>query len=436
MWRTTIFAIAATALLFGETAAARPPAGMPAEGRVMVAQSGSQHATEPALRAIIAQLRAGNPDYATLEPQLAQAIRPQAAASRALLERLGSLERIEFIGTQNGADLYRGTFANGATIWAIKLSPAGKVAALFFRPDVASAPAADPSGIEVTTSGLSGTLRKPDGVERPPVVLLIAGSGPTDRNGNQAGQGPDALRQIAEALVARGIASLRYDKRGVGRSAVPANFREEDFVLGNFVDDAAAWLAFLAQRSDLGPRFVAGHSEGGLIAILLAKRAPVSGIMLLATPGRPVGEATREQLRAADLPKPILDEALATLAALERGESVAQVSPPLMPLLRPSVQPFLRSMLAVAPAQELKGLHVPVLVAQGGRDRQVSAADAAALIDARPDAQVFRAPEMNHVLKRAPDDAAGQQKSYTDPSIPLAPGLAEALAAFVRENGG
>jgi pimeloyl-ACP methyl ester carboxylesterase len=429
MWRTTVFAVAAALPLLSGTAA-------PSEGRVMIAQNATQHETEPALRAVIGQLGAGSLDYTAFEPQLEQTIRQQMPAIGPLLEKLGALQRIEFVATQNGTDVYRVVFANGTTIWAIKMSGVGKIAGLSFRPDPAAAVTPDPHGIEVTTAGLSGTLRKPDGVERPPVVLLIAGSGPTDRNGNQAGRGPDELHQIAEALAARGIASLRYDKRAVGRSAAPANFREQDLVLDNFIDDAAAWLAFLAQRSDLGPRFVAGHSEGGLIAILLAKRTPVSGIVLLATPGRPVGEATREQLRAAGLPQPILDEALTTLSALERGESVAQVSPPLQPLLRPSVQPFMRSLLAVAPAQELRRLRVPVLVAQGGRDLQVSAADADALTEARPDAAVFRAAEMNHVLKTAPADAAGQQKSYTDQSVPLAPGLVEAIAAFVRDHQG
>jgi pimeloyl-ACP methyl ester carboxylesterase len=107
------------------------------------------------------------------------------------------------------------------------------------------------------------------------------------------------------------------------------------------------------------------------------------------------------------------------------------VSPPLLPLLRPSVQPFMRSLLAIDPPAELAGLRVPVLVAQGGHDLQVSEADAAALLRARPDAVMFRSPEMNHVLKLAPADRAGQDKAYSDPSIPLAPGLAAAMAAFV-----
>jgi pimeloyl-ACP methyl ester carboxylesterase len=314
------------------------------------------------------------------------------------------------------------------------MSPSSKIAALSFRPDAASAYALDPNGEDVAVAGLCGTLRKPSGVDRPPVVLLVAGSGPTDRNGNQAGREPSELRQIAEALAERGIASLRYDKRAVGRSFVPAGFREQDLVIDNFVDDAASWVAWLNQRPDLGPVIVAGHSEGGVIAILLAKRVPVAGIVLLATPGRRLGETTREQLRAAGLPPAILEEALTILAALERGESVPNVSPPLMPLLRPSVQPFMRSILTVDPAGELARLRVPVLVAQGGHDLQVSEADAAALLRARPDATSFRSLEMNHVLKLTPAERAAQQLAYSDPKIPLAPGLVDAMADFISAH--
>jgi pimeloyl-ACP methyl ester carboxylesterase len=425
MSRSTVITVVAALLLAGAAAAGA------AERRVMTAQNGTQQQTEPALREIIEQLRAGNPDESMLEPELGQAIKQQMAGVRSLLARLGSLQRVEFIGNQSGVDLYRGIFANGATIWAIAMSPARKIATLSFRPDAASNNAPDPNGLDVATAGLSGTLRKPANVDRPPVVLLIAGSGPTDRNGNQPGHEPGELRQIAEALAEHGIASLRYDKRAIGRSVVAASFREDDLVIGSFVDDAAAWLAWLEQRADLGPRIVAGHSEGGLIAILLAKRVPVSAIVLLATPGRRLGDVTREQLRAAGMPKPILDEALATLAALERGESVANVSPP---LLRPSVQPFMRSLLAIDPPTELERARIPVLIAQGGHDLQVGEADAAALLRARPDAVVFRSPEMNHVLKLAPAERAAQDKAYSDPSVPLAPGLVDAIVAFVRDR--
>jgi len=147
-----------------------------------------------------------------------------------MLEPLGPLRQIDFIGTENGADTYKATFQNGSVqLVQSGYRPPAKIAGCFFKPVLA----AEAAGEDVAVAGLSGTLLKPANVEDPPVVLLIAGSGPTDRNGNQGLTGPGELRQLAEALAERGIASLRYDKRGIGRSPV-AGLREEDFVLNSF----------------------------------------------------------------------------------------------------------------------------------------------------------------------------------------------------------
>ncbi|HEY2569966.1 MAG TPA: alpha/beta fold hydrolase, partial [Solirubrobacteraceae bacterium] len=390
-----------------------------------LAQAAPARATAAALRKVITDLQRGAPDAASMEPALYAALQSQGGAG--LLARFGALQGLEFVASQNGADVYRVTFQNGVTLWTIALSPSGRIAGLFFKP----VEAPETAGEDVTVGILSGTLLKPPGVERPPVVLLVAGSGPTDRNGNQGGAGPGELRQLAEALAQRGVASLRYDKRGIGRSAV-AGLREQDMVLGSFVDDAAAWITWLQQRRDLGAPIVAGHSEGGLIAILLAKRIPVSGIVLIATPGRRLGDVLREQLQQNGMPAPLLSDAIATIAALERGESVSTVKPELAALFRPSVQPFMRSTLAVDPAGELGGLKLPVMIVAGGHDLQVSAADAALLAQARPDAVRLDIPDMNHVLKIAPADRAGQQNAYANPSLPLAPGLGDAVAAFAK----
>ena len=220
---------------------------------------------------------------------------------------------------------------------------------------------------------------KPDGSEPPPVVLLIGGSGPTDRNGNQGGTGPAELRQLAEQLAEQGIASLRYDKRGVGRSPAPG-LREEDLVLNAYVEDAVAWLDWLQQRPDLGKRIVAGHSEGGLIAMLAAKRTAVAGIVLLATPGRKLADVVRDQLQRIGMEPPLQAEALTILASLERGEKVSSVNPALQALFRPSVQPYMISELAIDPAKELNSLALPVMIVSGGHDLQVGSADAALLV--------------------------------------------------------
>jgi alpha-beta hydrolase superfamily lysophospholipase len=432
-WLVILMIALAGLMVFARCASAADHRGMapsPIRGAPMtLAQIDTARETAGPLRKIIAELQRGAPDAASMEPALQTAVQAQSQAMAALLGRLGPLQQIEFVGTQDGADAYKVSFQNGAATWFIRMSPAGKIAGLFFQP----IQAAEAAGEDVAAAGLSGTLLKPPGIERPPVVLLISGSGPTDRNGNQGGTGPAELRQLAEQLAERGIASLRYDKRGIGRSVLPG-LREENLVLDSFVEDAAAWLGWLQQRSDLGPRFVAGHSEGGLIAILLAKRTSVSGIVLLATPGRRLGDVTRDQLSRSGMAPALRTEALAILAALERGEAVANVSAPLLPLLRPSVQPFMRSMLVLDPAQDLRALRLPVLIVSGGHDLQVGPDDAARLAAARPDAARLDIPGMNHVLKIAPADPAGQQDAYANPDLPLAPGVGDAIATFVRRS--
>ncbi|MDA9524514.1 hypothetical protein XI06_30570 [Bradyrhizobium sp. CCBAU 11434] len=287
-------------------------------------------------------------------------------------------------------------------------------------------------GDDVAMDGLSGTLLKPRDVEHPPVVLLIGGSGPTDRNGNQGGTGPGELRQLAEQLAEKGIASLRYDKRAVGRSAV-AGLREKDFVLNSFVDDAVTWLDWLRRRPDLGPRIIAGHSEGGVIALLAAKRTSVAGIVLLATPGRKLGDVIREQLQGFRMDAALQSEASTILATLERGELVPNVSPALHALFRPSIQRYMISELAIDPVTEIKTLTLPVMIVSGGHDLQISSADADALSAERPDAICLTISGMNHVLKMAPADRASQQDAYSNPNLPLAPGLSDAIANFVQQ---
>ncbi|MCG2626174.1 alpha/beta fold hydrolase [Bradyrhizobium sp. WYCCWR 13023] len=392
------------------------------------AQNDASRPTEAPLRKIIADLQQGAPDTGSMEPELGSAVQAQAAAIAGLLQSLGRVQQLEFTGTENGTDVYKVTFERGAASWRILMAPTGKIAGLLFKPVAAP----ETRGDDVAMDGLSGTLLKPRDVEHPPVVLLIGGSGPTDRNGNQGGTGPGELRQLAEQLAEKGIASLRYDKRAVGRSAV-AGLREKDFVLNSFVDDAVTWLDWLRRRPDLGPRIIAGHSEGGVIALLAAKRTSVAGIVLLATPGRKLGDVIREQLQGFRMDAALQSEASTILATLERGELVPNVSPALHALFRPSIQRYMISELAIDPVTEIKTLTLPVMIVSGGHDLQISSADADALSAERPDAICLTISGMNHVLKMAPADRASQQDAYSNPNLPLAPGLSDAIANFVQQ---
>ena len=281
---------------------------------------------------------------------------------------------------------------------------------------------------------LHGTLSLPDGQGKVPVVLLHAGSGPTDRNGNSAmlpGQN-NALRMLADALARNGIATLRYDKRGIGASASAAR-READLRLDDYIDDATAWLRQL--RAD--PRFtnvlMAGHSEGALIAMVACQKAQLDGCVLIAGAGKALDDILRVQLKPR-LPPDLYAQNERILLALKRGEQVSDVPPALLALYRPSVQPYLIASMKVDPRAAVGALRMPLLILQGVTDLQVSVADAQALSAAAPAARLVIVPGMNHVLKMVSGDLAQQMPSYGDPALPLAPALVDAVTAFVQER--
>ena len=288
---------------------------------------------------------------------------------------------------------------------------------------------------EVSVDGgrepLYGTMLTPEGARPGPVVLLIAGSGPTDRDGNSSigGVKPQNLKLIAEGLAAHGVASLRYDKRGIGESR-PAMTTEADVRFTTFVDDAVSFAKFLQAQPGVTCVILAGHSEGALIAPLAARKVRTCGVISISGMGRPLGVVIRAQLKAAGLPADKLAVADQVLSELEHGREVPGI-PATDPLFRPSVQPYLISQLTIDPVAALKAAPAPVLILQGDTDIQVSVEDARLLAAGRPDATLVILPGVNHVLKTAPLDRAANVATYMDPSLPLAPGVMAAIDAFV-----
>jgi hypothetical protein len=288
--------------------------------------------------------------------------------------------------------------------------------------------------LETTAGTLSVTLETPSGAGLFPVALIIAGSGPTDRDGNSlAGVKTDMYKLVAQGLAQNGIASLRYDKRGVGKSTLKDR-REENLRFDEFVSDAVSLLGWLERDARFGKRFIIGHSEGSLIGMLAAQRAKVDGFISLAGAGRPIDVVLLEQL-SAQLPAPMLEESKRVMSELKAGRTVpeSQINLPdqiKLSLFRASVQPYLISWFSYDPALEVVRLTCRVLVVQGSTDVQVSLEDARRLAGALKTQPVL-IEGMNHVLKRAPAGAANQQAAYSDPSLPLMPGLLETLVAFI-----
>jgi pimeloyl-ACP methyl ester carboxylesterase len=289
---------------------------------------------------------------------------------------------------------------------------------------------------DVTVEGgaapLFGSLRTPTAAKPGPAVLLIAGSGPTDRDGNSTMPGvrPANLKLIAEGLAAAGVPSLRYDKRAIGKSA-PAALSEADLRFTTAVDDAVLFARLLKAQPSVTCVILLGHSEGALIAALAAQKIETCGVIEASGIGRPLGVVLREQLAAQNLPPPVMAQIETALTELEHGRQIANV-PGLEALFRPSIQPYLISQLSLDPAKALAGVKAPVLILQGDNDVQVSVQDARLLAAARPDARLVILPGVNHVLKTAPSDRAGNVATYADPNLPLAAGVMPAILAFAQ----
>jgi pimeloyl-ACP methyl ester carboxylesterase len=297
---------------------------------------------------------------------------------------------------------------------------------------VAAAPRAAPKSEPIAAGALAGTLERPAGKAKA-TVLIIPGSGPTDRDGNNVrGVKAAPYRMLADDLAARGIATVRIDKRGMfgSKAAGDANA----VTIGAYVADTGAWIA--AARLATGAKCVwlAGHSEGGLVALASAHQPGICGLVLIAAPGRPLDVIIREQVAANSANAPVAGQVDAALTALKAGKhvDVSAMHPALAKgLFNPKVQDFLIDMFRYDPAALAKGASVPVLIVQGEHDIQVSRGDADRLAAAQPKAKLVVVPGMNHVLKVAPAERVANVATYADPSLPLAPGLVEAIAAFV-----
>lgn len=273
---------------------------------------------------------------------------------------------------------------------------------------------------------IDAVLTVPPGVERPPVVLLIAGSGPTDHDGNGPSIKPSTLKKLCEQLAARNIASLRYDKRGAG--VWKAEFgRPEDFRFKNYVDDAAALASFLRNSGDFSRVALIGHSEGGLVAILAARLTPIDGLVLLATAARRQGDLLKAQLeKMLDRNKfePIAD----AIDAMMAGRIVDPTPPGLS--IPPSMQPGIASGFAEDPIAPLRLIEQPALIVGGGRDRQVARQDFDMLAAALPIAKTLWLEDMNHVLVDVTNET-DDLEAYNQPERALNAALIDSVASFI-----
>lgn len=299
--------------------------------------------------------------------------------------------------------------------------------------------------IDTPTGTLFGTLERPQSTTPSPVVLIIAGSGPTDRDGNSpVFKSPNnSLKLLAQGLATNGLASVRYDKRGVGETGkammlaaekARTVLREEDLSFETFIDDAVEWGKKLRADRRFSSLIVLGHSEGSLIGMVAAQRVGAHAFVSVAGAGRHIHQLILEQVKPQLTPE-LLKTTEDILQQLVAGKRVESVPPALHVLLRPSVQPYLISWLRYDPVKEIAKLRIPVLIMQGTTDIQVSLEDAKRLASANPPAKLIVIEGMNHVLKAVPKEQDKQVSSYSDPTLPVVPDLLSELSSFVIKVG-
>ena len=290
----------------------------------------------------------------------------------------------------------------------------------------------EPVTLKTPTGDIFGTVELPGTRTPVPVVLIIAGSGPTDRNGNSPALpgANNSLKMLADGLAARGIASVRYDKRGIAASRA-AMTGEQDLRFTHFIEDAEAWVKQLRADNRFSTVTIVGHSEGSLIGMVAARDAGADAYVSLEGTGRKAADILAEQLKP-QLPPELFAQTQGILDQLSRG-TIPDPPPTVLPMLfRASVLPYLVSWFKYDPAVEIAKLEIPVMIVQGTTDIQISMVDAKALAAAKPTARFLVVEGMNHILKEVSGDRMAQLPKYGDSTLAVVPKLLDEIAAFVR----
>lgn len=273
---------------------------------------------------------------------------------------------------------------------------------------------------------VEGTLLVPE-VDACPLVIIIAGSGPTDRDGNQPMMKNNSLRFLAEELYKNKIASFRYDKR-ILKQIELRTIDEKQLRFSDFIDDAVSVLNHFKKDDRFSKIYIIGHSEGSLIGMVAAQEG-ADGFISLAGAGQEIDDVIVDQLEnqapfLADSAREAFDDIRATGKA-------TNFNPGLASIFREEIQPYLLSWMQYNPQEELKKLDVPILLINGDKDFQVQLSELELLTQAKPKAQSKVIEGMNHIFKKAEDMGLENQKTYNIYNLPVMPELIDAISEFI-----
>lgn len=275
---------------------------------------------------------------------------------------------------------------------------------------------------------INGTLLKPNSAEKSALVILIPGSGPTDRDGNNIAMKNNSLKFLAEGLASNNIATFRYDK------SVLSYTKEDKATINSltfniFVEEAKSVIHYFKIKNYYSKIIVAGHSQGSLVGLIASKKK-ADGFISLEGAGRTIDKILVEQISKQ---APFLkDETVRVLSELKKGKTVEEFNPMLNSLFNKSVQPFLISWIKYNPQVELKKLTIPILIINGTNDIQVNVSEAELLHKSNPTSKLVLIENMNHIFKEIKGDLNENMSSYTNPDLPIMKNLITTIVAFIK----
>ena len=273
---------------------------------------------------------------------------------------------------------------------------------------------------------VEGTLLAPR-QETVPLAIIINGSGPIDRNGNEMMTKNNSAKKLAEALAKKGIATFRYDKRTL--KAQQLNIDEKDMRFDDFIDDAKAVIKRFSELPTYSSLYIIGHSQGSLVGMIAAQEK-ADGFISIAGAGQTIDSLIVEQIGRQ---MPGLEEsARIAFNELRANGKVKDYNQGLASLFKKLIQPFMFSWMKYDPQQEIKKLEMPVLIINGDNDLQVNINEAEKLKAAKPNAELVIVENLNHIYRIIDkNDDIANQKSYNEPQRPISNEMVEQISNFI-----
>lgn len=276
---------------------------------------------------------------------------------------------------------------------------------------------------------INGTLFSPENVSKQNnLVILIAGSGPTDRNGNQRGMENNSLKLLAEVIAKEGNTVFSFDKR-IFAQMNAGTLDEKTLSFDDLVSDVKDIITHFKLQKKYNKIIIAGHSEGSLIG-MIAARENADAFISIAGAGRTADVIITEQVEK--LAPNLTTEVKEGFATLKKGETFELKNKMLASVFRESVQPYMISWIKYNPKDEIKKLSIPILIINGTTDLQVKPSEAELLKKANTKAKLTIVEGMNHIFKKVTNDTTENMATYNNPNLPIVAEFSTAILAFVN----